>query len=94
MRIDNSWGSGFQATVTINNPGTVATKSWTVTWTWGGNQRIVNSWNATVTTSGTSVTAKNLSYNGAIGAGGSTSFGFQASYSGTNTLPTLSCSAT
>jgi hypothetical protein len=29
-----------------------------------------------------------------VAAAGSASFGLQASYSGTNTLPTLTCSAT
>jgi cellulose 1,4-beta-cellobiosidase len=72
----------------------VATKSWKVTWTWGGNQAITNSWNATVTSSGTAVTAANQAYNAAIGGGGNTTFGLQASYSGTNAVPTLSCSAT
>jgi hypothetical protein len=90
----SQWGNGFTANVTVSNPGTVATKTWKVTWTWGGNQSIVNSWSAAVTSSGTSVTANNLSYNGAIAAGGNTSFGFQASFSGTITAPTLSCSAT
>ena len=92
--ISNSWGSGFNANVTVSNPGTVATKTWKVTWTWGGNQSIVNSWNATITSSGTAVTANNAAYNGALAAGGNTSFGFQASFSGTNTNPTLTCSAT
>jgi cellulose 1,4-beta-cellobiosidase len=35
-----------------------------------------------------------MSYNGAIAAGGKITFGFQASFSGTNAAPTLSCSAT
>jgi endoglucanase len=94
MRVDNQWGNGFTATVTVSNPGTVATKTWRVTWTWGGNQSITNSWNATVTQSGTAVTATNLSYNGAIAASGNAAFGFQASFSGTNTVPALTCSAT
>jgi cellulase/cellobiase CelA1 len=72
----------------------VATKTWKVTWTWSGNQSIVNSWNATVTSSGTAVTATNMSYNGAIASGGNTAFGFQAGFSGTITAPTLTCSAT
>jgi hypothetical protein len=93
-RVDNQWGNGFVATVTVSNPGTVATKSWTVKWTWGGNQAFVNKWNANVTQSGTAVTATNMSYNGAISAGGNTTFGFQASFSGTNSAPTLTCSAT
>jgi chitodextrinase len=88
---DNDWGSGFNATITVTNTGTAATKGWKVTWTWGGNQQIVNSWNATLTSSGSSVTATNLGYNGAIAAGGNTSFGLQANYTGTNTAPTLTC---
>ncbi|MGD0248577.1 MAG: cellulose binding domain-containing protein, partial [Candidatus Limnocylindrales bacterium] len=90
----SQWNNGFTANVTVTNPGSVATKTWRVTWTWNGNQSIVNSWNASVTSSGTSVTANNVSYNGAIAGGGSTTFGFQASFSGTITAPTLSCSAT
>ena len=90
---DNDWGSGFNATVTVTDTGTAATKGWKVTWTWGGNQQIVNSWNATLTSSGNSVTATNLGYNGAIAAGGNTSFGLQANYTGTNTAPTLTCTA-
>jgi cellulase/cellobiase CelA1 len=89
----SQWSNGFTANVTVT-AGSAAIKTWKVTWTWGGNQAITNSWNATVTSSGTSVTATNLSYNGALAAGGNTTFGLQASFSGTNTAPTLSCSAT
>ena len=80
--------------VTVTNTGTVATKSWKVTWTWSGNQAFVNTWNATITQSGTAVTAVNMSYNNVISAGGNSTFGFQASYSGTNATPTVTCSAT
>ena len=94
IHVDSSWATGFTATATVTNTGTVATKTWTVTWTWGGNQTFVNTWNATVTQSGTAVTAKNMTYNNVIAGGGNTTFGFQANFSGTNTVPTLSCSAT
>ena len=90
----SQWNNGFTANITVSNPGTVATKTWRVTWTWNGNQSIVNSWSAAVTSSGASVTANNLSYNGAIAAGGKTTFGLQAGFSGSITAPTLSCSAT
>jgi len=93
MHVDNQWGTGFTATVTVANSGSVATKSWKVTWTWGGNQTITNSWNAAVTSSGTAVTANNMSYNGAIAGGGNTTFGFQAGFSGTNAVPALTCTA-
>ena len=73
--MDNQWANGFTATVTIINTGTVAIKTWTVTWTWPGNQAITNSWNAAVTSSGTSVTAANQIYNGAIPVGGNVTSG-------------------
>jgi cellulase/cellobiase CelA1 len=90
----SQWGNGFTANITVNNTGTVATKTWKVTWTWSGNQSIVNSWNAAVTSSGTFVTALNMPYNNVIAAGGNTQWGLQASFSGTVTAPTLTCSAT
>jgi cellulose 1,4-beta-cellobiosidase len=88
----NDWGSGFTAAVTITNSGSTALSNWKVTWTWAGSQTITNSWNANVSTSSKTVTATNLSYNGSIAAGGNTSFGFQATYSGSNAAPTLTCS--
>ncbi|WP_377271388.1 endo-1,4-beta-xylanase [Peterkaempfera sp. SMS 1(5)a] len=91
--LDSDWGSGFNASVTVSNTGTAATKSWQVTWTWAGNQKITNAWNATATQSGASVTAVSMSYNGTVPAGQSTSFGFQGSNSGPNGAPTLSCTA-
>jgi endo-1,4-beta-xylanase len=90
IHLDNNWGSGFQATVTVT-AGSSAITSWTVTWNWPGSQSIVNSWNATVTSSGAAVTAKNLSYNGSLGAGASTSFGIQAN--GSSATPALLCAA-
>ena len=93
LHVDNDWGTGFTATVTITNTGTVATKAWRATWAWGGNQQITNSWNATVTQSGTGVTATNANFNGAIAPGGSTTFGIQGTYSGSNTVPALSVTA-
>ncbi|PYC67440.1 glycoside hydrolase [Streptomyces tateyamensis] len=91
--IANDWGSGFTANVTVTNTGSTATNSWKVTWSWGGSQQVTNSWNATVTQSGASVSAASMAYNGALAAGANTSFGFQGSYSGSNPAPTLSCTA-
>jgi len=83
----NDWGSGFTANLTVTNTGSSAINGWTVKWTFGGNQAISNSWNATVTQSGQAVTAVNMSYNGTIAANGNVQFGFQAAYSGTNGVP-------
>jgi endoglucanase len=73
--------------VTVTNTGTAAINGWTVQWAFDGNQAISNAWNATVTQSGKTVTAVNMSYNSTIAAGSNAQFGFQASYSGTNAVP-------
>lgn len=91
--VTNQWSNGFTANVTVTNNGTTPTNGWKVTWNWGGNQAITNSWNDVESHSGASETVTNASYNGSIAAGGNTAFGFQATYSGTNASPTLSCTA-
>lgn len=89
--MQSDWGAGFVVTVTITNTGTTTTKAWSITWTFSGNQQVANMWNATPNQSGQHVTATSMNYNAAIQAGQSTTLGFQASYSGTNTAPTLGC---
>jgi cellulose 1,4-beta-cellobiosidase len=83
----SQWDSGFTTQVTVTNTGPALT-SWNLGWNFAGNQRITQSWNATVTQSGKAVNAANLSYNGAVASGGTATFGFNGSYSGTNTTPT------
>jgi acetylxylan esterase len=90
--VTNPWSTGFTATVTVTNSGTAPSTGWKVGWTWGGSQQITNVWNGVLVGTGSSpVTITNASYNGSVAPNGSTSFGFQATYSGTNTSPTLSC---
>ncbi|WP_307825772.1 cellulose binding domain-containing protein [Microbispora corallina] len=67
--------------------------SWTVRWQFGDGQTITQSWSATISTSGSQVTATNVSYNGALGAGASTQFGFLGNANGANSVPTLTCVA-
>jgi hypothetical protein len=74
--------------VTVGNTGTSAWSAWTVKWTFPGDQKITNAWNATATQTGTSVTAVNAAYNGAVAAGSSASFGFQATWTNNDTNPT------
>jgi lysophospholipase L1-like esterase len=85
----NDWDSGATVNVTITNNGSTAINGWTLAWTFSGNQKITNMWNASYTQSGTAVTATNLSYNSTIAAnGGTVNFGFTLTYSGTNAKPT------
>jgi cellulase/cellobiase CelA1 len=64
--------------VTITN-GSSPRTSWTVTFTLPAGHTVAGSWNAQFTISGSTVTARNMSYNGNLGAGGTASFGFQIS---------------
>ncbi|HEX5404888.1 MAG TPA: cellulose binding domain-containing protein [Pseudonocardiaceae bacterium] len=91
--ITTQWDTGFTANVVVTNTGTKPTSAWQVKWAWPGNQQVTGMWNATSAQTGTAQSATNLSYNGALAAGGNTSFGFQASYSGSNGIPTPSCAA-
>ncbi|GAA3434157.1 cellulose binding domain-containing protein [Kutzneria kofuensis] len=84
----NSWPGGFTGGVTITNTGSTAWHGWTVTFTFGGDQKITNAWNATVTQSGAKATAVNVGYNGDVAAGGSASFGFQGTWSSSSAAPT------
>ncbi|MGK5683603.1 cellulase family glycosylhydrolase [Actinoplanes sp. URMC 104] len=90
--VSGSWGTGFQGAVTVT-AGRTAIRGWTVTWTWPSGQQLTNTWNATITTTGSTVTARNMPYNGSLAAGATASWGFTASYSGTNTAPTVTCTA-
>ncbi len=86
--VNNDWGAGATVTVTIKNNSTTAVNGWTLVWTYAGNQAITQIWNATQTSSGETITVNSLSYSGTIGAnGGTQSFGFNLSYSGTNAKP-------
>ncbi|KOG42967.1 glycoside hydrolase family 6 protein [Streptomyces resistomycificus] len=85
-KIQNQWGTGFTAAVTVTNNG-AAKSSWAVKWSYAGNQKVTSGWNAKISQSGTAVTAANESYNGTLATGGSASFGFQGTYSGSNALP-------
>ena len=78
VRIDNAWQGGFQATVTVRNDGAAAVSPWTVRWTVPAGVILQSGWNATVTQSGTTVTAAAPSWATSVPAGGSVSVGFTA----------------
>lgn len=82
----NSWSTGFTGTVTITN-GPAAISNWTLTWPWTAGQQVTQGWSATVTQSGTQVTATNASWNGSLPAGGTVSFGFNGTHTGANPAP-------
>jgi cellulase/cellobiase CelA1 len=94
MSIVSSWPQGYVTDMRVTNTGTATINGWTVSLTLPSGQSITNFWNANVSPTSGAVTARNLSYNGNLGPNASTTFGFQASRSSGNALPTnLACTA-
>ncbi|MEU7718269.1 cellulase family glycosylhydrolase [Streptomyces tibetensis] len=91
--VSSDWGGGFNAEVKVTNTGTIPLKSWKVTWTWSGAQKVTNMWNATHTQTGATVTAVNAAHNGTVAPGGSASFGFGGAPAGGG-VPSVTCTAT
>ncbi|MEV4102294.1 cellulase family glycosylhydrolase [Nonomuraea sp. NPDC049649] len=76
--VQSQWGSGYVAQATVTNTGSAAVDGWTVTFTLPAGHEITGYWNADITVSGQTVTARNVGYNGNLGPDASTGFGFQA----------------
>lgn len=84
--VQTQWGNGYVVQpVTVTNTGTSTITGWTVTFTLPSGHAITGSWNAALTISGQTVTARNAGYNGTLGPNASTSFGYQASRPNGNT---------
>ncbi|WP_432131390.1 xyloglucanase [Streptomyces tendae] len=85
--VTNQWSGGFQADVRLTNTGTSAWNGWSLDWSFPGDQKVTQMWNAEHTQSGTSVTARNVGWNSGVAPGASVSFGFTGTRSGTNSQP-------
>ncbi|MFC7105496.1 cellulose binding domain-containing protein [Nonomuraea rubra] len=77
--VQTQWSTGYVIQpLTITNTGTSAISGWTVTFTLPAGHTLSGSWNGTVTSSGQTVTIRNVAHNGTIAAGaGNSSAGFQ-----------------
>jgi hypothetical protein len=89
--VTSSWQGGFQATVTVT-AGAAPVAGWAATWTLPAGTSVNQAWNGALSVTGSSVTVRNASYNGSLGAGASTSFGYTAT--GPAGAPAVSCTAT
>ncbi|OON30689.1 hypothetical protein BSA16_14905 [Micromonospora sp. Rc5] len=86
--VGSQWPGGFSTTVTLTNVGDPLT-SWRLTWSFGAGQTVTQAWNATVTQSGSAVTATNVSFNGNLATNASTAFGFNGTWNNSsNPTPT------
>ena len=85
---NSEWPGGFTAQVVIQNTGTTAISSWSLTFTWGGDQKITSNFNGGFSQTGANATLTNASYNGAIAAGASITDGFQGTWTSNDAGPT------
>ncbi len=85
--IRSQWQDGFVADVTIENFGDPI-DGWTLSWIFPSDQiRITNLWNGKLTQNGANVSVKDAGWNAPIPTNGQVNFGFQASYRGTDVIP-------
>ncbi|MFD6564774.1 cellulose binding domain-containing protein [Micromonospora profundi] len=86
--VASQWPGGFTGNVTITNLGDPVS-GWTLRWSYAAGQQVSQAWGATVSQSGSQVSATNVDYNGNLATNGSASFGFNASWNNSsNPLPT------
>jgi cellulose 1,4-beta-cellobiosidase len=90
--VDSSWPGGFLGRAVVTNTGTSTLNGWKLGWTFPGDQAIDDLWNGDSSQSGSDVAVTNASYDGELAPGASTTVGFIATYSGSDTTPSsLSC---
>jgi hypothetical protein len=87
----SQWTNGYVMQVSVTNNGSSAMSGWSVPFALPSGQQITGFWGAGVGPNTGNVTATNLSYNGALAASQSTTWGFQVSRpSGSTQTPALS----
>jgi hypothetical protein len=85
--VSSQWNTGFTTAITITNLGAPLT-SWTLGYSYAGNQQLAQGWSGTWSQTGQNVTVTNASWNGSLATNGSAQIGANFNYSGTNTSPT------
>jgi hypothetical protein len=88
-----TWNGGYQAEVTVRNPGTSTLNGWRVGWAIPGGTTINSVWEGTLTLDSlaTQATVTNASYNASVAPNTTRKFGLTAN--GPATAPTLTCSS-
>jgi endoglucanase len=88
--VQSAWAGGFVSNVKVT-AGPAGVNAWRVTLTLPAGSAISNMWNASYSATSGTVQVTNMAYNGKLGAGQSTEFGFQGTGAGTGA--TVSCTA-
>ena len=86
--VSSRWSGGFTSQVEVHNTGDTVISPWELKWSFADQQQITNAWNARVTQTGNEVSATPLDWNASIPPGGSVSFGFNGTATGSAADPT------
>jgi O-glycosyl hydrolase len=86
---NSQWPGGFTAQVVITNTSSTAISSWSLTWTYPGDQKVTSDFNGPAPSqTGETVTLTNASYNGSIAPNASVTVGFQGTWTNSDAAPT------
>ena len=81
------WPHGFTANLTLTNTGSAPIDGWTLAYAFGGDQRIVASWNSTFRQTGAAVTMTAAPWNRTLAPGHSTTFGIRGTWTADAAAP-------
>jgi Cellulose binding domain len=84
----HTWTGGFTLGVTVTNLGP-ALSGWTVSFAFGGDQKLTSTWSAVVSQSGANVTATNPAWGTTLPQGGSASFGGNGTWQSSSAAPSV-----
>ncbi|MET7669474.1 cellulose binding domain-containing protein [Micromonospora luteifusca] len=85
--VQDQWNGGFVANVSVT-AGTAALTGWRVTLNLPNGAAVSSLWNGVSSGTSGTITVTNQSYNGRLGAGQGTNFGFQGTGNGSGTTAT------
>lgn len=85
--ITNTWPGNVQVELEVANNTATYINGWTAEWTFIGDENVYNSWGVTVSQTGAQVTATGTGFGAQIPPGSSVTVGFQASVTGSPTVP-------
>lgn len=83
----SSWNTGFTGSFVVTNDSDAAIEGWELTFTFADGQTVDQIWSAQASQTGSAVTITPAAWSTTIPAGGSVTFGFNGSHTGTNTAP-------
>jgi endoglucanase len=85
--VASQWNTGFTARVTVENGAGTTLNGWNLTWSFPNDQKVSQLWNGKYSQNGAAVTVTNESWNGSVANGAKFDFGFNGTYTGTNSVP-------